>query len=396
MNRNVDILEEKIENISVEDMIFIDDIISENKIIINMPLIDVVGNDLTRAAMLTRYMFFYKHNNYQAFSQSDKQISDFLRTNIKTIERQKRWLKENGFISVKKIGIPAVGFITVNVQKIRERYKCAESSTLKMRELEPLKRGDIYNNIEERNIRDNIKENIKRKTDPASGTPSSPEVDELQVYDLQFESFWDKVQYKAQKSKAYAQWKKATNNGKSLTAIKGIEEGYERYVSFLAKTKKLGFNQSHMLMSRFLNHKDQIWLEDWKTEEEQRQERNKEQQKRFFETKQREEQKQKEQQRNELEEEKRQHLIAITTKYRKYWSDVIKQRFGFDVTTDDIEQHKTDNTDYWIYFEEWCQGRYIADTIGVFTKKGMDYDAIEECFDKRIKTKNTKKTSYRP
>ena len=245
---------------------------------------------------------------------------------------------------------------------------------------------------------DNIppKENIKRKTDPASGTPSSPEVDELQVYDLQFESFWDKVQYKAQKSKAYAQWKKATNNGKSQTAIKGIEEGYERYVSFLAKTKKLGFNQSHMLMSRFLNHKDQIWLEDWKTEEEQRQERNKEQQKRFFETKQREEQKHKEQQRNELEEEKRQHLIAITTKYRKYWSDVIKQRFGFDVTTDDIEQHKTDNTDYWIYFEEWCQGRYIADTIGVFTKKGMDYDAIEECFDKRIKTKNTKKTSYRP
>ena len=390
MNKNSDVLEEKIENISVEDMIFIDDIISENKIIINIPLIDVVGNDLTRAAMLTRYMFFYKHNNYQAFSQSDKQISDFLRTNIKTIERQKRWLKENGFISVKKIGIPAVGFITVNVQKIRERYKCAESSTLKMRELEPLKRGDIYNNIEERNIRDNIKENIKRKTDPASGTPSSPNGDESQAYDLQFESFWNKIQYKAQKNKAYTQWKKATNNGKSQTAIKAIEKGYERYVSFLAKTKKLGFNQSHMLMSRFLNHKDQLWLEEWKTEEEQRQERNKEQQKRFFEAKQKEEQKQKEQKKNELEEEKKQHLIAITTRYREYWSEVIKQRFGIEVTDNSIKQHQSDNTDYWIYFEEWCKNRYIADTIGAITKKGMDYDVIEEHFEERVKSKKQK------
>lgn len=388
MSTNIDILEE---NVSVEDMIFIDDIISENKIIINMPLIDVVGNDLTRAAMLTRYMFFYKHNNYQAFSQSDKQISDFLRTNIKTIERQKRWLKENGFISVKKVGIPAVGFITVNVQKIRECYKGAESSTLKMRVLEPLKRGDIYNNIEERNIRDNIKENIKRKADPASGTPSSPNGNESQAYDLQFESFWNKVQYKAQKNKAYTQWKKATNNGKSQTAIKGIEEGYERYVSFLAKTKKLGFNQSHMLMSRFLNHKDQIWLEDWKTEEEQRQERNKEQQKRFFEAQQKEEQKQKEKQKNELDDEMKQHLIAITTRYREFWSEVIKQRFGFDVTDNDIEQHQANNTNYWIYFEEWCRNRYIADTIGAFTKKGMDYNAIEESFDERIRNRKSQK-----
>lgn len=226
---------------------------------------------------------------------------------------------------------------------------------------------------------------------PASGTPSSPEVDELQVYDLQFESFWDKVQYKAQKSKAYAQWKKATNNGKSQTAIKGIEEGYERYVSFLAKTKKLGFNQSHMLMSRFLNHKDQLWLEEWKTEEEQRQERNKEQQKQFFEAKQKEEQKLKEQQRNELEEEKKQHLIAITTKYLEFWSEVIKQRFGFDVTDNDIEQHQANNTNYWIYFEEWCRNRYIADTIGAFTKKGMDYNAIEERFDERIRNRKSQK-----
>lgn len=363
----------------------------ENSVTISGAFMWAFKGDMLKAAMFSRYVYCYLKNKEQPIIYKDKTIAEQYFCPEISVKRKKSELKNEGLISVVQKGIPAIGYISANIEKALEilvNFKKYQIDTS----------GDInlIPHTKDNNNNNNIKENIKRKTDPASGTPSSPEVDELQVYDLQFESFWDKVQYKAQKSKAYAQWKKATNNGKSQTAIKGIEEGYERYVSFLAKTKKLGFNQSHMLMSRFLNHKDQIWLEDWKTEEEQRQERNKEQQKRFFETKQREEQKQKEQQRNELEEEKRQHLIAITTKYRKYWSDVIKQRFGFDVTTDDIEQHKTDNTDYWIYFEEWCQGRYIADTIGVFTKKGMDYDAIEECFDKRIKTKNTKKTSYRP
>ena len=152
--------EEKIVNLSMEDMLFVDDIISENKIIINVPLIDVVGNDLTRAAMLTRYMFFYKHNNYQEFSLPDKKMAEYLHTNLKTVERQKHWLKENGLISVRKVGLPAIGLITVNISTIRERYTFEESRTLKMRVLEPLKRGDIYNNIEER---DNIRDNKERK-----------------------------------------------------------------------------------------------------------------------------------------------------------------------------------------------------------------------------------------
>lgn len=176
MSTNFSNSEEKTVNLSMKDMLFIDDIISDNKIIINIPLIEVVGNDLTRAAMLTRYIFFYKLNKYQEFSLPDKKMAEYLHTNIKTIERQKRWLKENGLMSVKKVGIPAVGFIDVNISKIRELYKSAESSTLKMRELAPLKRGDIYN-IEERDNIENIKENKKRN--PVNGSPSSPNVDEL-------------------------------------------------------------------------------------------------------------------------------------------------------------------------------------------------------------------------
>lgn len=128
------------------------------------------------------------------------------------------------------------------------------------------------------NIEKEEKENIKRKADPmnenpASGSPSSPNVDESQTYDSIFESFWDKVQYKAQKANAYAQWKKLTNNSKSQKTIKEVEEGYERYVSFLAKERARGFkDRQHMEMSRFLNPKNLLWKEDWKTEQEQRQE----------------------------------------------------------------------------------------------------------------------------
>ncbi len=100
MSTNFSNSEEKTVNLSMKDMLFIDDIISDNKIIINIPLIDVVGNDLTRAAMLTRYIFFYKLNKYQEFSLPDKKMAEYLHTNIKTIERQKRWLKENGLMSV--------------------------------------------------------------------------------------------------------------------------------------------------------------------------------------------------------------------------------------------------------------------------------------------------------
>jgi len=272
MSTNFENSEEKTANVSIEDMLFIDDIISENKIIINIPLIEVCGNDLTRAAMLTRYVFFYKLNNYQEFSLSDKKMAEYLHTNIKTIERQKRWIKENGLISVRKVGIPAVGFIDINIKKIMEAYKAAESSTLKMRELEPLKRGNIYNNIEERDILENIKENIKRKATPVNGSPSSPDGDEFKEPEDAFESFWKNVQYKSQKVIARNEWNKITNNGKNQNKIKEVGEGYERYVSFLAKERARGFDRPHMDMSTFLNPSKMRWADEWKTEREQRQE----------------------------------------------------------------------------------------------------------------------------
>lgn len=257
----------------MKDMLFIDDIISDNKIIINIPLIDVVGNDLTRAAMLTRYIFFYKLNKYQEFSLPDKKMAEYLHTNIKTIERQKRWLKENGLMSVKKVGIPAVGFIDVNISKIRELYKSAESSTLKMRELAPLKQGDIYN-IEERDNIENIKENKKRnleteKRNPASGSPSSPNVDELRLAEEIFENrFWVLVPNKIGKQKCFELFLKITNKGKNEEKILELIEGYKRYLSFLEKNKDNNFNRRAKDPATFLNLKNKLWLESWEFVEE--------------------------------------------------------------------------------------------------------------------------------
>lgn len=122
------------------------------------------------------------------------------------------------------------------------------------------------------NIEKEEKENIKRKATPVNGSPSSPDGDEFKKPEDAFESFWKNVQYKSQKVIARNEWNKITNNGKNQNKIKEVGEGYERYVSFLAKERARGFDRPHMDMSTFLTPSKMRWMEEWKTEREQRQE----------------------------------------------------------------------------------------------------------------------------
>ena len=122
------------------------------------------------------------------------------------------------------------------------------------------------------NIEKEEKENIKRKDTPVNGSPSSPDGDEFKEQVDPFDSFWSKVQYKSQKVTARNEWNKITNNGKNQQKIKEVGEGYERYVSFLAKERARGFDRPHMDMSTFLNPTKMRWADEWKTEREQRQE----------------------------------------------------------------------------------------------------------------------------
>lgn len=260
--------EEKRINLSVEDLIFVDEILNERKIIINSPLVDVVKNDLDRAATLTRYIFFYKLNKFQPFALTDQKVADSLRISVKKIERAKAWLKEHDFVSVKRVGIPAVGYITVNISKVKELYRLMESSSPNTGNWIPVCGEHIYN-IPERDVLESVKENTKRKVDPASGSPSSPKVDESRLAEDVFENrFWVLVQNKVGKEKTKKLFFRITNNCKNEKKVNEVIEGYKRYLSFLAKNKANNFNRRAKDPATFLNIGNKLWLEPWEFVEE--------------------------------------------------------------------------------------------------------------------------------
>lgn len=266
MNGDIEI--EKIVNLSVEDLIFVDEILNERKIIINSPLVDVVENDLDRAATLTRYVFFYKLNNFQPFALTDQKVADSLRISVKKIERAKAWLKEHDFISVKRVGIPAVGYITVNVSKVKELYRLMESSSPYSGNWNPVFGEHIYN-IQKRDILESNKENTKRnleteKNIPASGSPSSPKVDELRLAEEVFENkFWVLVPNKVGKEQSKQRFFQITNNCKNEKKVNEVIEGYKRYLDYLNKCKNNDFDRRPKDPSTFLNVKNKSWLDAW-------------------------------------------------------------------------------------------------------------------------------------
>lgn len=273
MSTNFENSEEKIENLSMEDMIFVDDIISDNKIIINSPLVDVCGNDLNRAGMLTRYVYFYKLNKFQPFALTDKKMAEYLHLSVDKVEHGKAWLKTHNLLFVDRKGIPAVGYITPNISKIKELYKQMESSSAYVRNWTSVCAEHIYN-IEERDILESNKENTKRsleteKSIPASGSPSSPKVDELRLAEEIFENrFWVLVQNKVGKEKAKKLFFRITNNCKSEEKVNEVVEGYKRYLSFLAKNKANNFNRRPKDPATFLNIENKLWLEPWEFNDE--------------------------------------------------------------------------------------------------------------------------------
>ena len=257
----------------MEDMIFVDDIISDNKIIINSPLVDVCGNDLNRAGMLTRYVYFYKLNKFQPFALTDKKMAEYLHLSVDKVEHGKAWLKTHNLLFVDRKGIPAVGYITPNISKIKELYKQMESSSAYVRNWTSVCAEHIYN-IEERDILESNKENTKRsleteKSIPASGSPSSPKVDELRLAEEIFENrFWVLVQNKVGKEKAKKLFFRITNNCKSEEKVNEVVEGYKRYLSFLAKNKANNFNRRPKDPATFLNIENKLWLEPWEFNDE--------------------------------------------------------------------------------------------------------------------------------
>ena len=262
-------------------------IVLHNGIHINPVLLRALDYNYAQAIMLSQYLYMSAGKNGKEFLYQDENFMYSI-GNQDRITRAKKSLKEKCLISVVRKGIPACSYITVDHEAVNKLIKenvidtylsipeymrntqDCENRNNKIRENQNQDSAICGNwiprfaesNNKEIN-KDIIKENLKRKIEDLQN-----ETTELDSFD----SFWSKVQYKSQKVIARNEWNKITNNGKNQQKIKEVGEGYERYVSFLAKERARGFDRPHMDMSTFLNPTKMRWTEDWKTEREQRQE----------------------------------------------------------------------------------------------------------------------------
>ena len=256
MNENIEIENE--EN-RLSDVIFA--LLPENNIITNRAFLYAFKGNFLKASMLSRYTHCFIKNDCKEITYKDRTFEEQYYCPEISVKRAKKELKDEGFITVVQKGIPAIGYITVNIEKVAGilgNFKEYQIDTS----------GDV-NLIPLYNI-DNKINNNKIKYINAREEVSN--VDESEKEHDSFEAFWSNVQYKSQKVIARNEWNKITNNGKNQNKIKEVGEGYERYVSFLAKERARGFDRPHMDMSTFLNPSKMRWTEEWKTEREQRQE----------------------------------------------------------------------------------------------------------------------------
>lgn len=256
MNENIEI---ENENNRLSDVIFA--LLPENNIITNRAFLYAFNGNFLKASMLSRYTHCFIQNNNQEIIYKDKTFEEQYYCPEISVKRAKKELKDEGFITVVQKGIPALGYITVNIEKVAGilgNFKKYQNDTTGNINLIPL-----YN-IDNKNNNNKIKY-INAREEVSNVDESEKEYDS-------FETFWSNVQYKSQKVIARNEWNKITNNGKNQNKIKEVGEGYERYVSFLAKERARGFDRPHMDMSTFLNPSKMRWTEEWKTEREQRQE----------------------------------------------------------------------------------------------------------------------------
>ena len=253
-----------------------DSISNQNGIHVNPVIFKGLGYDFAQAVMLSQYFYVSSSKNGEEFLYQDDNFLFSIGSPDK-IKRAKKALKEKGFIKVTLKGLPAKSYIKVNhelirrlkIENARDTFEtipeymrpsqvCAKSTNCVGAGAQTTNK-DIYKEI--------IKENTKRN--PASGSPSSPKVDELRLAEEIFENrFWVLVQNKVGKEKAKKLFFRITNNCKSEEKVNEVVEGYKRYLSFLAKNKANNFNRRPKDPATFLNLENKLWLEPWEFVEE--------------------------------------------------------------------------------------------------------------------------------
>ena len=245
---------------------------SQNGIHVNPVFFKGLGYDFAQAVMLSQYFYVSSSKNGKEFLYQNDNFLFSIGSPDK-IKRAKKALQEKGFITVTLKGLPAKSYIKVNHELVRQLKIENSRATFEtipefMRPLQdgakstnlngagaPTNNKDIYKDI--------IKENTKRN--PASGSPSSPDVDELSANissikpkkvkklkdyekDELFLSTWKTLPEYMRGCgpvKAYKMWVKATEK-----STKNVEE-IKKAITFYLKTLPEWQHPQHF--STFLN-----------------------------------------------------------------------------------------------------------------------------------------------
>lgn len=85
-------------------------------------LVKLTGN-YNRAAVLSQLFYWYLKMEKKEFYKTDKELSEELNLSKKTIEKIKKYLKDKGYITVYKKGVPAKSYYIINEDKIKKDIK---------------------------------------------------------------------------------------------------------------------------------------------------------------------------------------------------------------------------------------------------------------------------------
>lgn len=178
---------------------------NEFKLFIDFALLKYFKGNWTKAAMLSCYTHMFEKNKLNPFICEDSFLAQLYGKDIRSIEKTKKEIKDEGFITTERKGLDPRKYIAVDLEKVFEIYKnfgyqkssesLAGAQPPKSSGTEPEKiTGGIYNNdniIKKYNninaregdflrVEDNNNpiQNFEKNI-PASGSPSSPKVDEL-------------------------------------------------------------------------------------------------------------------------------------------------------------------------------------------------------------------------
>ncbi len=95
-------------------------LLPENNISTNRAFLYAFNGNFLKASMLSRYTYCFIKNNNQEITYKDKTFEEQYYCSEKSIKRAKKELKDEGFIEVIQKGIPALGYVTVNIEKVAE------------------------------------------------------------------------------------------------------------------------------------------------------------------------------------------------------------------------------------------------------------------------------------